>query len=67
MTLQQYDKLIQELQLVKSDLKKLSEITQVLSNAVLELNEKTLFVSDVENTVKQLQLDVLLLKDEKEA
>lgn len=67
MTLQQYDKLIQELQLIKSDLKKLSEITQVLSNAVLELNEKTLFVSDVENTVKQLQLDVLLLKDEKEA
>lgn len=67
MTLQQYDKLIQELQLIKSDLKKLSEITQVLSNVVLELNEKTLFVSDVENTVKQLQLDVLLLKDEKEA
>lgn len=67
MTLQQYDKLIQELQLIKSDLKKLSEIAQVLSNVVLELNEKTLFVSDVENTVKQLQLDVLLLKDEKEA
>lgn len=67
MTLQQYDKLIQELQLIKSDLKKLSEITQVLSNVVFELNEKTLFVSDVENTVKQLQLDVLLLKDEKEA
>ena len=67
MTLQQYDKLIQELQLIKSDLKKLSEITQVLSNVVLELNEKTLFVSDVENTVKQLQLAVVLLNDEKEA